>query len=1315
MVASSSNTSRIGWKATAGSIDKNELISEFQSALSDEIAELKKGQNREWELFDGKKTSDLGGRFIYRFQSGDLSSWRRRRRGTQLKLIIDDKTFYGLIDTWNKKEANIAFETDMGESVEKATVQDSSFELLQNLHDKLEKVKTGETDFNANGSMKLFGFLEPRVFPSPVSFSERKTLDFSPNVEQQRAIRKSMSQEVTFIWGPPGTGKTKTLCSILGILIEARRSVLLTANTNRAVDEILKRFIKDPENEPLIQEGRIVRLGIPDDEEESLNCILLEKIAEKRTAAIQKSISELDAQIESLQHTIKKYVEIEGSAVERVAQKELQIREYEKVEHEIASLRARIAVVSSNLENEEASLSDKRQLLKKAKTTSAIKRFLSGLNEEQIELEIASIENRKKIASLELQSLKKQLEDSFQEKNAISSSINRYHYEIEPNVDGLTTLEALRQRIIELNGAAESKRKLIIELQAQTERVKEIVFSEALVIGSTISRSSLDPKILNRKFETLIVDEASMASLPNIFFLAGLCSSHYIISGDFRQLPPIAKCKSRACQQWLKRDIFNQAGIVESVDAGILDDDRLVMLREQYRMHPDICALVSDAVYEGKLKTPEDVSASKEKLAKMPPFEGRALILCDTATTDPLITRPEKTFSRLSPYSAAFASRLAAKCLEEGEKNGLRVEIGIVTPYREQAKLISKMLEDAGIDPTRVVASTIHRFQGSEKDYIIFDLVEGEPLKPGKLTEGTFKKSEAGKLITVAISRAMGKFILVGNSEYIRNKFSPNDAVPQLMEKIIQNGEDIDSCEVERSFHDAYESDEAQQPNDLPLSMYDQKDFYNAFIDDLKKAKSRIVIFSPFVSKKRVTDLLPAFEEILKKKVPIYVVTRNPEYRGNYRNETVESLRDLERIGVTVIPAYKELDIDDKFQKFHYKVAFIDNSVAYYGSLNILSQFDSSESMMAFSSKKTVGQLARVFHISEIIKGKRFGEDLKTDMPVIRLIETEVRNSVPIGKCSICQKKIELCCNHDGFYLTCPDKNHENQSVKIENSIVKKAVDSLKIKCAKCSKGQMILQYGGSIPFLGCNQYRISNCTNKIELADKRIPQVMSNNQLHTCDKTLTIPDPHAIAELFGVVEPGKGVRQRAENRICKMGSDLGFSSFTWYEVPNLLNDGRNRFISVVWKRGGREIAVAFQVRRKRHDIDIVTSLKDRRKLDRLQANEKYIVNVSEKTGKAYFHRVTDWDNKNLWIAKSTENELGQKGSIDHEESKTYSLDEIRLKHPRAYESWTEAEDKELISEYHNNLTVSEIAKRHQRQRSAIQSRLRKFSRLGLI
>jgi myo-inositol-1-phosphate synthase len=155
------------------------------------------------------------------------------------------------------------------------------------------------------------------------------------------------------------------------------------------------------------------------------------------------------------------------------------------------------------------------------------------------------------------------------------------------------------------------------------------------------------------------------------------------------------------------------------------------------------------------------------------------------------------------------------------------------------------------------------------------------------------------------------------------------------------------------------------------------------------------------------------------------------------------------------------------------------------------------------------------------------------------------------------------------------------------------------------------------------------------------------------------------------------------------------------------LDDGRNRFISVVWKKG-KDIVAAFQVRRKRHDIDIITSLKDRKKLHSLQAEEKYIVNVSEKTGKASFHRVTEQDDKDII-------EIEQKISSKKEESKAYSLDVIRLKHARAYEPWTQAEDGELISDYRNNLSVSAMAEKHKRQRSAIRSRLRKFSKRGLI
>jgi superfamily I DNA and/or RNA helicase len=733
--------------------------------------------------------------------------------------------------------------------------------------------------------MKLFGFLKPTPFPIPLSFEIEEASLSNLNVEQQLALCKSMSQEVTFIWGPPGTGKTKTLSSILNILIKARRRVLLTANTNRAVDEILKKFVEAPENQSLIQEGKIVRLGIPDDEDESLDCILFEKVAEKRAIKIQETVSEINAQIESIQKISRNYREIENSALERMIQREHQIHEHKKIEQEIASLQSRISVVRANLGNIEASLSNKFQLLAKVKTASSIRRFLSSMNKEQIELDISSIKNKQAIARLELESLERQIDDRIRERNVISGRINQYRNEIEPAVDGLTTLKSLHQKISDLNGEIENKKTQIDMLQRQMDGVKANVFNEALVIGSTIARACLDPKTANKKFETFIVDEASMASLPNMFFLAGLCSTHYIISGDFRQLSPIARCRSRVAQQWLRRDIYDQAGIVESVDSGILDDERLVMLKEQYRMHPAICSLVSDAVYERKLKTPDEVSASKGKLATLSPFKGRALVFCDTAIIDPLITRPENTYSRLSPYSAAFSSRLAAKCLEEGEKNGVKLSVGIITPYKEQAKLISRILEDEGLDSSCAVASTIHRFQGSEKDYIIFDLVEGEPLDPGRLTEGAFKNSEAGKLLTVAISRAMGKFILVGNSEYIKSRFLPSDAVHQVLEKITQiEGASVDSCEVERTFNDGYTSEEIQRLNCLPIPTFDQTDFYEAFKSDMKKAKSRLVIFSPFVSRKRVTDLLPDFQEILGRNVPIYIVTRSPEYCGNFKS-----------------------------------------------------------------------------------------------------------------------------------------------------------------------------------------------------------------------------------------------------------------------------------------------------------------------------------------------------------------------------------------------------------------------------------------------
>jgi hypothetical protein len=58
------------------------------------------------------------------------------------------------------------------------------------------------------------------------------------------------------------------------------------------------------------------------------------------------------------------------------------------------------------------------------------------------------------------------------------------------------------------------------------------------------------------------------------------------------------------------------------------------------------------------------------------------------------------------------------------------------------------------------------------------------------------------------------------------------------------------------------------------------------------------------------------------------------------------------------------------------------------------------------------------------------------------------------------------------------------------------------------------------------------------------------------------------------------------------------------------------------------------------------------------------------------------------------------------------TLVEIRAKYPRAYERWSKGEEREAADAYAGGASINEIARNHERQPSAIRSRL---TRLGLI
>lgn len=132
--------------------------------------------------------------------------------------------------------------------------------------------------------------------------------------------------------------------------------------------------------------------------------------------------------------------------------------------------------------------------------------------------------------------------------------------------------------------------------------------------------------------------------------------------------------------------------------------------------------------------------------------------------------------------------------------------------------------------------------------------------------------------------------------------------------------------------------------------LYNENSFYPAFVKDLNMCKNELIIESPFITNRRLSSLLPVLKTLQAKKVRIVINTRNPiETDDEYqRNEAYRAVSRLQHAGVRVLYT----------KGLHRKLAIIDQSILYEGSLNILSQNDSAEIMRRIISVRLAAQMA---------------------------------------------------------------------------------------------------------------------------------------------------------------------------------------------------------------------------------------------------------------------------------------------------------------------------------------------------------------------
>jgi hypothetical protein len=596
-------------------------IKEWQQALQNEIMHLKKYGSNKFLVMNGRLLSHEGS-FTYYF---DTAFSLNIPVGSSVQLEWGGIKQSGRVLSSEGKGVIIKLDQSCGDMIQEAYVVHDPWELLEQLIERLDEIKKSKQK-----RLRVKRLMDPSM---QAKHPEEKV---KSNVHE--LILRSKYNPVTFVWGPPGTGKTYTLARVAANKYFQEKRVLILSHSNQAVDVLISEISTFIKKKDRFNTGDVLRYGFNTGET-------------------------LDSH--------------EGLTTSQLLEKQ-----------------------DPDLARDKELLFDKRRNLKHDLARSFSKRDSNHLLE--LETKIARV------------------------------------------------LEKIRQKEIEF-------------------------VKDAFVVATTLAKAASDAAVFQKEFDVVILDEASMAYVPQAAFAATL-GKRVIICGDFKQLPPIALSRDPLFTKWLKEDIFHRAGVVDWVKEGKLHP-HLFLLREQRRMHPDISAFPNRYIYQSIVGDHESVLTSRNEIAAQAPFSGRASVLLDTSFLGSFCLNERTSKSRMNPWHVLLSFQL----IHESYIGGAR-SIGYATPYRAQANLMDLLLQDLyekELLTADIISATVHRFQGSERDIMVFDTVDSEPQdRAGMLLVG----SESERLINVAITRTRGKFIHVSNQSFIRKHVYTGKKLRQLID-----------------------------------------------------------------------------------------------------------------------------------------------------------------------------------------------------------------------------------------------------------------------------------------------------------------------------------------------------------------------------------------------------------------------------------------------------------------------------------------------------------------------------------------------------
>ncbi len=325
----------------------------------------------------------------------------------------------------------------------------------------------------------------------------------------------------------------------------------------------------------------------------------------------------------------------------------------------------------------------------------------------------------------------------------------------------------------ELNCSPEYREHLLergLAACVNRKEVKQFINTHHVFAGTVASVWNKPDLFALKSFDLAIIDEATQLLEPHL--LGILCAKNsqgqnavrrFVMIGDHKQLPavilqsPEESAVTNAELQSMGLNNLNNSLFERLYRTYVARDfeNGYDMLTGQGRMHPVIAEFPSRFFYAGKLKS---IGLPHQQ----EPEGGNRLHFIPSHQT------VHDSSDKVNHYEAEAATELVLQFYRaaiETDRSFCPETIGIITPYRSQIALIRNRLFDTGIiSLTEITVDTIERYQGSQRDIIIYSFCLNAEWQLLSMPQIMYEDGNIiDRKLNVVLTRARKQLYITGN------------------------------------------------------------------------------------------------------------------------------------------------------------------------------------------------------------------------------------------------------------------------------------------------------------------------------------------------------------------------------------------------------------------------------------------------------------------------------------------------------------------------------------------------------------------------